>query len=72
MRGCNRASLYARTPHVGEDRGNLGLPEGYWLDHSDTDLLVLRRPGGTAATYFSAWGATAETIRQAAEADLSR
>jgi hypothetical protein len=42
------------------------LPPGYSLDHSDPDVLVLLCPHGTAVAYFSAWGATAESIEREA------
>ena len=42
----------------------LRLPPGYSLDRSDPDVLVLRCPHGTAVAYFSAQGATAESIER--------
>jgi hypothetical protein len=51
--------------------GPLNLPEGYSLDlSSDPDAPVLRRPDGTAAARFSAWGMTKEAIEQEALEDL--
>jgi hypothetical protein len=47
------------------------LPEGYRLDlSSDPDAPVLRRPDGTAAARFSAWGKTKEAIEQEALEDF--
>ena len=47
------------------------LPEGYRLDlSSDPDAPVLRRPDGTAAARFSAWGMTKEAIEQEALEDF--
>lgn len=45
------------------------LPPGYFLDRSDPEILILRRPHGSFAAAFSARGATREGIRQAAEED---
>jgi hypothetical protein len=42
------------------------LPPGYSLDHSDPDVLVLRCSHGTPVAYFSARGATAESIEREA------
>jgi hypothetical protein len=44
----------------------LRLPPGHSLDHSDPDVLVLRCPHGKAVAYFSAQGATAESIEREA------
>ena len=44
----------------------LRLPPGYRLDHSDSDVLVLRCPHGKAVARFSAQGAKAEAIEQEA------
>ena len=47
------------------------LPEVYRLDLlSDPDAPVLRRPDGTAAARFSAWGMTKEAIEREALEDL--
>jgi hypothetical protein len=47
------------------------LPEGYSLDlSSDPDAPALRRPDGTAAARFSAWGMTKEAIEQEALEDF--
>ena len=45
------------------------LPRGYWLDRSDPDLWTLRRPEGWVVAYFSARGATKETIEEVAWED---
>jgi hypothetical protein len=46
-----------------------GLPEHYYLDESDPDVLVLRRQDGTFVAAFSAQGATREGIVEAAKED---
>ena len=48
---------------------DLRLPPGYRLDRSDPDVWALRRPGGWVVAYFSAWGATRETVEEAAWED---
>jgi hypothetical protein len=45
------------------------LPESYYLDESDPDILVLRRQDGTFVAAFSAQGATGEGIVEAAKED---
>ena len=45
------------------------LPELYYLDESDPDILVLRRQDGTFVAAFSASGATKEGIVEAARED---
>ena len=45
------------------------LPEHYYLDESDPDVLVLRRQDGTFVAAFSAQGATKEGILEAAKED---
>ena len=55
----------------GREGPSIKLPEGYRLDlSSDPDAPVLRRPDGTAAARFSAWGMTKEAIEQEALEDL--
>lgn len=49
-------------------RESLSLPPGYNLEE-DPDVLILRRPDGSAAAYFSALGATREAIKEAAWED---
>ena len=56
------------------DREGIGtqgpaLPEHYYLDESDPDVLVLRRQDGTFVAAFSAQGATKEGIVEAAKED---
>ena len=46
------------------------LPSGYRLDDSDPDILFLRRADGTVAAVFSAQGATAGALEDAAWEDL--
>ena len=46
------------------------LPPGYALDISDPDVLLLLRADGTTAAAFSALGATARGITDAAEQDV--
>jgi hypothetical protein len=49
------------------------LPEGYRVDlSSDPDAPVLRRPDGTAAARFGAWGSTDEVVEREALEDLLR
>jgi len=45
------------------------LPESYFLDESDPDVLVLRRQDGTFVAAFSAQGASREGIVEAAKED---
>lgn len=47
------------------------LPEGYALDQSEPDIVVLCRPDGAVAARFSAMGAT-EEISRSAEVDRER
>jgi hypothetical protein len=47
----------------------LKLPSSYYLDESDSDILVLRRQDGSFVAAFSAQGATKESIREAAMQD---
>jgi hypothetical protein len=49
--------------------GAPALPEHYYLDESDPDVLVLRRQDGTFVAVFSASGATNAGIVQAAKED---
>jgi len=44
----------------------------YYVDESDTDILVLRRQDGAFVTAFSAQGATREGIVEAAQEDYLR
>lgn len=48
-----------------------GLPEHYYLDESDPDVLILRRQDGTFVAAFSAQGATKEGIVEAAKEDYA-
>ena len=45
------------------------LPNSYYLDESDPDVLVLRREDHTFVAAFSAMGATREGIVEAARED---
>jgi hypothetical protein len=45
------------------------LPPSYYLDESDPDILILRRPDDTFVAAFSAQGATREGIVEAAKED---
>ena len=47
----------------------LALPESYYLDESDPDILLLRRKDGTFVAAFSAQGASREGIVEAAKED---
>ena len=48
----------------------LRLPSGYRLDTSDPDILFLRRADGTVVCAFSARGAAAGAVEDAARKDL--
>ena len=56
----------------GWERGEEQLPPGYGLDTSDGGTWALRRPDGTAVSYFGAWGATREAVERAAREDHAR
>jgi hypothetical protein len=47
------------------------LPNSYYLDESDPDVLVLRREDHTFVAAFSAMGATREGIVEAAREDYA-
>jgi hypothetical protein len=51
------------------EEGVAALPDSYYLDESDPDVLVLRRQDGTFVAAFSASGATREGIVEAAKED---
>jgi hypothetical protein len=59
-------------------RAEVGMKEpklpkfDYYLDESDPDILVLRRQDGTFVAAFSALGATAEGIVEAAKEDYRK
>jgi hypothetical protein len=46
-----------------------GLPEHYYLDESDPDIVVLRRDDGTFGAAFSVRGAAKEGLVKAAQED---
>ncbi len=49
------------------------LPPGYYLDRSDTEVLVLRRsPEGAVVARFSARGYVAESVEREAWEDHGR
>jgi hypothetical protein len=50
-------------------QGAEALPESYYLDESDPDVLILRRQDGAFVAAFSAQGASREGIVQAAKED---
>jgi hypothetical protein len=50
-------------------KAKLKLPSSYYLDESDSDILVLRRQDGSFVAAFSAQGATRKSIRDAAMED---
>jgi hypothetical protein len=58
-----------RREQSGEGDG--ALPDTYYLDESDPDILVLRRQDGTFVAAFSAMSATREGIVEAAKEDYS-
>jgi hypothetical protein len=45
------------------------FPPGYRLDTINVATWVLRRPDGTAASYFGVWSATREAVERAARED---
>jgi hypothetical protein len=47
------------------------LPNSYYLDESDPDVLVLRRQDGTFVAAFSTQGVTREGLLQAAKEDYA-
>jgi hypothetical protein len=53
----------------GRENKEAHLPPGYCLDTSEVLCWVLRRPDGTAAARFGAWGASREGVEQAARDD---
>ena len=56
----------------GWERNTERLPSGYRLDTINAATWVLRRPDGTAASYFSVWSATREAVERAARDDHRR
>lgn len=48
------------------------LPPGYRVDTTDAALWALRRPDGTVAGYFGAWGASRRAVEKAAREDYRR
>lgn len=48
------------------------LPFGYYLDESDPDILIVRRPDGSVVAYFCATGATREGILKAIKDDCQK
>ncbi len=68
-RKCGGARGAETETVTGAEAGAAPLPRGYALDASDPDLLFLVRADGTKAAAFSATGATAEGVLEAAEED---
>jgi hypothetical protein len=68
---CVQAPSSAVRRRVGMAQGP-ALPEHYYLDESDPDVLVLRRQDGTFVAAFSAQGATKEGIVEAAKEDYKK
>jgi hypothetical protein len=56
----------------GWERNEERLAPGYSLDTIDAAIWVLRRPDGTAASYFGAWSVTREGVERAAREDRRR
>ena len=48
------------------------LPPGYLLDTTDAAVWALRRPDGTAVSYFGAWSARREAVERTASEDYRR
>jgi hypothetical protein len=55
--------------HERAEEGAPALPEHYYLDESDPDILVLRRQDDSFVAAFSASGASREGIVEAARED---
>jgi hypothetical protein len=51
------------------DQSGARLPAGYYLDESDPDVVLLRRPDRSVVAVFAARGATEEAIEEAARED---
>jgi hypothetical protein len=60
-------ALVAEPRH--ETAQEVGLPNYYYLDESDPDMVVLRRDDGAFVAAFSARGATKEGLVEAARED---
>jgi hypothetical protein len=56
---------------VDEERSEQ-LPLFYYLDESDPDIVILRRASGSFVAAFSAWGATRQSIIEAAQEDYQQ
>ena len=72
MQAKNSTGLESTTAALGGEsvEDEPLLPKfDYYLDESDPDILVLRRPGGAFAAAFSAQGATREGLVEAAKED---
>lgn len=68
--GVPRGSVQgARSNARTLDGDHESLPEGYYLDRRDPDVLTLRRPDGSVVALFAADGASEAEIREAAEND---
>ena len=52
------------TPSGGTPRqeDEVSRPPGYYLDHSNPELLTLRSPERAVVARFSAWGYVAESV----------
>lgn len=48
------------------------LPPGYRVDTTDAAVWTLRRPDGTVAGYFGAWGASRRAVERAARDDYHK
>jgi hypothetical protein len=68
---AKRWSVLADNEQERHERGEQesALPPSYYLDESDPDILILRRPDDTFVAAFSAQGATREGIVEAAKED---
>jgi hypothetical protein len=55
-----------------ERGGQERLPPGYRMDTTDAAVWILRRPDGTVAGYFGAWGASRTAVERAARDDHRR
>ena len=48
------------------------LPPGYRVDTTDAAVWILRRPDGTVAGYFGAWGASRRALERVAGEDYRK
>ena len=76
---CGRCGLLGTVdakrgclPYAGMGKRGRAAAPGCGLGTSDGGTWALRRPDGTAVSYFGAWGATREAVERAAREDRAR